>query len=389
MKQKNIPIAVAKNGNGVYNTSYLEQMLQFVEFEIMGTGKEQNLRRQSISEEELLGHLVAISEVKEQPVDWLEEGWIPKGCVTVLAGDGGIGKSTVWCSLVTKLSRAGKPCLYFSSEDGAASVVKPRLIRQGANMDLVYTIDQQTADAGVRKNIFLGSETVEMIIDRIRPCICIFDPVQSFLPAGAKMDLRTDIRKFMDQLNTLGERYGTAFLIVCHTNKKKNAYGRDRLSNSADLWDGARSVIMLGKIGFTGLLGEYCYMANEKNNYAKRQDTVVFVNDDGRILKSYTTAMTEEEIVRYRNQLLGTEARENSKVNRCKKEIEAILSEQPEQKMPIARLTGRLMDEGYKEHTVRNAKTELHEEGVIEFRKIGTDHMVFMKGVEIRVSDRI
>lgn len=31
-------------------------------------------------------------------------------------------------------------------------------------------------------------------------------------------------------------------MVICHTNKRKGAFGRDRIADSADLWDIARSV---------------------------------------------------------------------------------------------------------------------------------------------------
>lgn len=44
-----------------------------------------------------------------------------------------------------------------------------------------------------------------------------------------------------------GEKYGTTFIIIVHTNKQVGLWGRKRIADSADIWDIARSVLIAGE----------------------------------------------------------------------------------------------------------------------------------------------
>ena len=81
---------------------------------------------------------------------------------------------------------------------------------------------------------------MEKIIRAIKPDLCIFDPLQGYIPTEINMGSRNAMHSCLAPLITLGEELGTAFLIVCHTNKRTGAYDRSRLADSADIWDIAR-----------------------------------------------------------------------------------------------------------------------------------------------------
>ena len=61
-------------------------------------------------------------------------------------------------------------------------------------------------------------------------------------------------------------------LMVVHTNKSANVSGRKRLSGSADLWDVARSVMIMGRTKNEGKV----YVSHEKVSNATPAETVLF-----------------------------------------------------------------------------------------------------------------
>ena len=69
---------------------------------------------------------------------------------------------------------------------------------------------------------------------------------------------------------------GCAVLIVMHSNKKQGVSGRARLADSSDIWDMARSVLMMGRAKNDGKI----YLSHEKNSYARPQQTVLLHIDD-------------------------------------------------------------------------------------------------------------
>ena len=78
---------------------------------------------------------------------WLIPGWIPEGQIAVLAADGGIGKTSVWCNVIAALS-SGRACIldppgytrepmkvmFLTTEDSVRKKLRKKLRLAGANM---------------------------------------------------------------------------------------------------------------------------------------------------------------------------------------------------------------------------------------------------------------
>ena len=54
-------------------------------------------------------NMVSMEDIEEKPPEWLIPNYIPKRNITTMAGDGGSGKTTVWCEIAASIS-AGRPC---------------------------------------------------------------------------------------------------------------------------------------------------------------------------------------------------------------------------------------------------------------------------------------
>lgn len=142
-----------------------------------------------------LVNLVSMDTVKEKEPEWLVTDYIPRGQITVLAGDDGSGKTTVWCSIAAAVSSGGqcflnqdnpfaKNCvpgrvLFFSSEDSAEYTLKGRLRRSGAKLENVLSLD--LADERFPE-IKFNAPLLEELIKEYRPELVIFDPLQSYVP---------------------------------------------------------------------------------------------------------------------------------------------------------------------------------------------------------------
>jgi RecA-family ATPase len=205
------------------------------------------------------GQFRPLREFDEQEAQWLIPGYLPQGQITLLASDGGIGKTTLWCDLVAALSSGKKTILdkedlqrepmrvcFLTTEDSVRKKLKKKLRLSGADMGNVMTVDFAQDKTGSLQALKLGSSDLSQAIRECRPALCVIDPIQGFLPRDVNMASRNAMRDCLAPLITLGEEVGTSFLIVCHTNKRKQASGRDRIADSADLWDIARSVLMAG-----------------------------------------------------------------------------------------------------------------------------------------------
>lgn len=233
-----------------------------------------------------------LSEFQEIEAKWLVPGWVPAGQITLLASDGGVGKTSVVCNIAAAIS-SGVRCildspdtrrdpqrvLLLTTEDSVSQKLKRKLRLLNANQMNIIAPDPSIDSNGYLRDLKFGEPLLENVIKQYRPALCVMDPVQGYVPANVNMCSRNAMRDCMSTLTSLGEQTGCAFLVVCHSNKRRGASGRDRISDSSDLWDIARSVIMAGyDPSEQGLR----YLANEKNNYSSLQQTVLFrMNGNG------------------------------------------------------------------------------------------------------------
>lgn len=233
-----------------------------------------------------------VSEFEEVEAKWLVPGWIPEGQIALLASDGGIGKTSVVCNIAAAISSGGRcildrepiqreprKVLFLTTEDSISQKLKRKLRLLHANQENIIAPDPALDTDGYLRHLKFGEPLLGEVVKQYRPALCVLDPVQGFVAPSVNMCARNAMRDCMSTLANLGEQTGCAFLVVCHSNKRRGASGRDRISDSADLWDIARSVIMAG---YDPTEQGVRYLANEKNNYARLQETVLFrMGDSG------------------------------------------------------------------------------------------------------------
>lgn len=316
-----------------------------------------------------------LSDFAEEEPSWLVEGWIPEGQITLLAADGGTGKTTLWCNLVAALS-SGRPCLldspdvkreplkvaFFSTEDSVKKKLKRQLRQAGANEGNILTTDFSSGGGDALRELKLGSDRLREVIANFRPALCVFDPIQGFLPSRVNMGSRNEMRDCMAPLIALGEEFGTAFFIVCHTNKRMGASDRSRLADSADLWDVARSVLMMG---YTGEPGQR-YLSHEKNNYADRQETLLLsFGEGGQLVKEGTTWKRDREFMQEAVTQRSAPQREE-----CKAFLLEKLGERGNS-MASKELENLAKAAGYSRATIRRAKDELKDSSAIVYKNTG------------------
>ncbi len=326
----------------------------------------------SSEEDELTVSSLENEEIKE--TEWLISGFLPKGQVTVLAGDGGSGKTTIWCALAAAVSagrcsffeteiaeafpeRKPLKVLFFSSEDSLNETLLPRLDRNGADRRNLKTIKIQ--DKRFEK-IKFGSRYLEKLVEKERPALMIFDPLQSYVDPKIKMGDRNAMRSCLNPLIGLGEKYGVMSLIVVHANKQSGVYGRKRIADSADIWDLARSVLMVGTTEEKGVR----YISQEKSNYGVIQDTVLFSIHDGEIKVEGHTVKHDREFIQEADYTkYQAPKREEAK--------EFILDYLKDGEKEVSELDGMAKAVGISGRTLTRAKAELRESGIAKYRNEG------------------
>ncbi len=326
-------------------------------------------------EDPFLSCFKTLGDFEEEEATWLVPGWIPEGQITLMAADGGIGKTTLWCNIIAAIS-SGRRCIldppehtrapqrvaFLTTEDSVRKKLRKKLRLAGANMNNIITPDFLADKSGALRDLKFGRPEMGKFVRHFRPALCVFDPVQGFIPPDINMGSRNAMRDCMAPLISLGEETGTTFLVVCHTNKRPKASGRDRIADSADLWDVSRSVLMAGYTEDQGVR----YLSNEKNNYEQLQETLLFtIDEDGQAKAEGTTWKRDREYAQEAAASTAAPKRED-----CKEWLQQVLIEAGGA-MPSKDLEGKAKLAGYSYITLRRAKDELKKAGAVKFFQTG------------------
>ncbi|WP_265443365.1 DNA repair protein RadA [Flexivirga meconopsidis] len=150
-------------------------------------------------------------------------GLVPGGVVLV-AGEPGIGKSTLLLDVAARAARAGRRVLYISGEESAAQV---RL--RGERIE------------ALARDLYLASETdlatVLAQIDRVEPELLIVDSVQTIASAeidGAPGNV-SQVREVAAAILQVAKRHGIGTLLVGHVTKDGSIAGPRVLEHLVDV----------------------------------------------------------------------------------------------------------------------------------------------------------
>ena len=233
------------------------------------------------------------ADYETKRVKWLIPGAIPAQTFTLLGGEGGTGKSTLLCNIIAGLIR-GRPTalewnlenpnparppmrvMLFSSEDDFQAITKPRLKALGCSEDDLKRLYVLPNTDERFPQIKYNSELLFSWIKQIKPALIVFDPLQAFLPDSVDMSKRNHMRNIFQTLISHLEG-DTAVLILMHCNKNNAAYGLNKLADSKDITDIARSVFLMGYTGDKHEGDPLRYLSHEKSSYARPLDTIEYV----------------------------------------------------------------------------------------------------------------
>lgn len=181
--------------------------------------------------------MVCAADIAPKSIEWLWQYWIAVGKVTVLAGEGGEGKSTILCDIAARTTTgstwpdAAPGCapgfvIILAAEDGADDTIVPRLIAAGADRRRVFLIRSVTEDK--RRRIFNLQADLAKLEDTIAqlraergdvPVLVIIDPISSYLGPKVDSHKNAEVRAVLEPLGDLAERHRVAIIANNHFSK--------------------------------------------------------------------------------------------------------------------------------------------------------------------------
>jgi len=189
--------------------------------------------------------------------NFLVPGLVLSGSLCVLAGDGGVGKSSQCGHLAARVSQGkcvfGLPpsayidgipkgnVIWISKEEGAETEILPRLISEGAALERIFVLREGNVDLD-------DPDSVRALLSARKPKLVILDPLTSYL-SGSENE-NQGIRKTLEQLLHITQelQLDTAYVGLVHLNKgsgdKANG-GVKQVLGSVGIPNLSRSTLMI------------------------------------------------------------------------------------------------------------------------------------------------
>jgi DNA repair protein RadA/Sms len=151
-------------------------------------------------------------------------GGLVPGSVTLLAGDPGVGKSTLLLEVAHRWAAAGKRALYLSGEESAGQI-RMRAERTGCTHDEVYLAAESDL------SMALGH------IEAVQPSLVVVDSVQtmSTTETDGVTGGVTQVRAVTTALTMAAKRSGVAMILVGHVTKDGAIAGPRSLEHLVDV----------------------------------------------------------------------------------------------------------------------------------------------------------
>ncbi len=150
-------------------------------------------------------------------------GGLVQGSIVLLAGDPGIGKSTILLQTGKAVCQNGRKALYVSAEE-SASQVKLRSQRLGVKSDSLYVYSQTSFEA------------IKLQIDEIKPEVLIIDSIQAVYTntISSSPGSVSQIRECTNILMDIAKNKNITVVVIGHVTKEGNIAGPKVLEHMVD-----------------------------------------------------------------------------------------------------------------------------------------------------------
>lgn len=213
----------------------------------------------------------------EERTLWLWEkhgGRIPLGELTILAGKGGVGKSTIfamWAAWLTRGTMEGefygtpRNIIYVVNEDSISKTVLPRMLAAGADINRVFFLEVETEKGADALRLPEDSERLRDAVDWNDAAAVFVDPFSSNIEAQNRND-QGEMRRAFQSVRAIAEEAQIAILGLAHFKKENVSNAVDAIMGSSEQGNVVRAV--LSAVRDEEEDGKFL-LSQEKNNLGK------------------------------------------------------------------------------------------------------------------------
>ena len=208
-------------------------------------------------------------KVKVEHIDWLWPNRYPLSMLSLMAGIGGVSKSTLSLYMAAQIT-TGRPwiddspgttqepgdVIILSAEDLPGQIIVPRLIAMQADTSRVYILkatkvtmnDGQVGIVGIEDLTKTGDlDMLLAVLDQApNPRLAIIDPYTGYM-GKADSNSNTEVRSFLRPLGDVAADYGISIIGITHLNKKEDSSAAFRILGSVGQQNAARMVWLVAQ----------------------------------------------------------------------------------------------------------------------------------------------
>lgn len=317
--------------------------------------------------------IVRASEVRVEPVQFLLDGRVPLGALTLLAGDPGLGKSTWTAGLAAQTTTGdlgpAAHVLVANAEDSPGHVIVPRLAAAGADLHRVEFFTALDHE-GQERPFTLPDDVprLETHAKQVGARLVIIDPLNAHL--GDEVSTKSDhsVRRALAPLAGMAQRLGIAVVVVAHLNKAAGTDAIYRVGGSVGLVGGARSLLVFTRDPDDpdGEDGDRRALGHVKSNWARLAPTLSYTHETATITVGEATVDTNRLVALGESDIAGTgllgvdpDDSPASKLERAEELLADLLGDG--QRVRAKEVKAAAKAQGIPERTVQRA---VHEAGV-------------------------
>ena len=180
-----------------------------------------NIPPMKLSEIEMNSEIITTTGISE--FDRVLGGGIVKGSLILIAGDPGIGKSTILLQTSGELCKNNKTVLYISAEE-SASQIKLRAERLQVKTENLYIYPQT------------NFELIKKHIEEMKPDLVIVDSIQAIYTSTIQSSAGSvsQIRECCNSLMSLAKTNNVSIIVIGHVTKDGNIAGPKVLEHMVD-----------------------------------------------------------------------------------------------------------------------------------------------------------
>lgn len=310
-----------------------------------------------------------LSDVIAQPTEFAFGKRLAFGRLNVVAGDGDVGKTTVVCDLISRLSRGevlpgsqevvSCSSLFVTAEDGEETL-RERVEAMGGDLSRILVLGEDEYFDSFRRDIDRLGECL-----RSRPDIRVvcFDTLPDFVGSDVDDHKNSGVRQSLKQLLRLAAELKVCVIGICHFNKAAGN-SNSKLLGSVAYRNLPRSVVYVLKAPNDP---ESRIVWHEKHNLSAQAPTISFrfqaVADRPPCVEWQVEPVFIDDI----NSLMHSAQRKSRKLDIAMNWLEERLP--PGESVPSAALIDGGKKAGHAQPTLYRAADQL---GVIKDRKTGT-----------------